>query len=366
MASVDKSYWYVLTHPSPSQIEWMLQRENLGTFRRDDGSVPEPLEYFIPFQFLLRAPVSPAPATVTEDYVARPVTDLLAEEDNGIREALHSYIFIHADEQRVNTLLESEWNRAGRLHLYQYRTHSGAPLRIPDDEMRCFIDTLRNRQLRYYIGQPLDAIEEGDVVTLRIAPWEGHKAIITRMEVRGGRTRLTVTLDVLGNLTRVTFPDVKEGDVTFDDEALERLLSGNLLRNFEQEVLAVLTRRFRRKPNEDDRRRDNSRLSRIFGYRGVIVDDAEEQRRFSALMLICATLLGDKEVKRQYVDQLLECLDGHTEAATYTEAYMMLALFVAQRKPGLREAVKVYRNSHDDCPEPLRQMFAKVKRIRCR
>lgn len=366
MASDAKSYWYVLTHPSPSQIEWMLQRENLGTFRRDDSPVSEPLEYFIPFQFLLRAPVSPAPVTVTEDYVARPVTDLLAEEDNGIREALHSYIFIHADEQRVNTLLESEWNRAGRLHLYQYRTHGGTPLRIPDDEMRRFIVTLRNRQLRYYIGQPLDAIEEGDVVTLRIAPWEGHKAIITRMEVRGGRTRLTVTLDVLGNLTRVTFPDVKEGDVTFDDEALERLLSGNLVFNFEQEIIAILTRRFRRKPTEDDRRRDNSRLARLYGYHGIIVDNDNDRCRFTSLMLLCATLLGDKEGKKGYVEQLRGWLGGHTEPATDTEAYMMLALFVALRDPALRDAVKAYKKSHDDCPIIIRQMFAKVKRLRCR
>lgn len=360
------SYWYVLTHPSPAQIEWMLQRENLGEFRREGETMPEPIEYFIPFQFLLRAPVPPAPTSSAEDYADRLVWDPQAEVDNGVREALHSYIFVHADEKRVAQLLESEWNRAGRLHLFQHRNSSGEPLRVMDNEMRRFIDTLRNRQLRYYLGQPLEALEVGDTVTLHLAPWEGRKAIITRLELRGGRSKLTVTIDVLGNLTRVTFPDVHDGDVTFDDEVLGRLLSGNLIHNFEQEIIAIMARRFGCKPSDDDRRRDNSRLMRMYGYSGVIVDGTDDHQRFTALMLICAALLGEQEAKRRYVEQVHGWLGDHKEPTNDTEAYLMIALFVAQRKPALREAVKTYRNAHDDCPEVIRRMLSKVKRLRCR
>ena len=360
------TYWYVLTHLNPAQIEWMLQRENFGEFRRDGEPMPEPLEYFIPFQFLMRAPVPQAPASVTEDYVARDITDFIAEEDNGIREALHRYIFIHADEQRIEKILNSEWNRAGRLHLFQHRDSDGTPLRVPDDEMRRFIDTLRNRQLRYYVGQPIDSIEVGDTVTLRISPWEGHKAIITRVEVRGGKTRITVTLDVLGNLTRVTFPDVHEGDIFFDDETIARLINGNLLHNFEQEVFTALARRFGRNPSDDDRRKATSHLARLYGYRSVIIDDPDLQRRFMALMLICASLIGEKEGKKMYVRQFQEWLGGRTEPVNDTEAYLLLALFVALRDPALRDAVKTYRNTHPDCPETLRRLFSKAKRLRCR
>ena len=360
------SYWYVLTHPSPAQIEWMLQRENLGDFRRKDEPALEPLEYFIPFQFLLRAPVSTPPSSVTEDYIARDITDLMAEENNGLREALHSYIFIHASENRITQLLESEWNRTGRLHLFQYRNSSGEPLRVLDDEMRRFIDTLRNRQLRYYIGQPINAIEVGDTVTLNIAPWEGHQATITRLEVRSGKTRLTVTLDVLGNLTRVTFPDIQEGDIIFDDESLGRLINGNLLSNFEQEMVSILGRRFGRKPTDEDRHRTQTRRARLYGYHGVILDRVDDQRRFMALMLICASLLGEAEAKQSYVKQMQEWLGGRTEPADATEAYLILALFVALRDPVFRDVIKNYKNSHDDCPEIIRQLFSKVKRLRCR
>ena len=360
------SYWYVMMHPNPAQVEWMLQRENMGVFRTPEELAPEPLEYFIPFQFLLRAPTDAAPDSVLEDYSDPIVRDQQALDDNGVREALHSYIFINADENRISKLLESEWNSAGRLHIFHCRTISGEPLRVRDDEMHRFIDTLRNRQLRYYIGQPVDAMEVGDTVTLHIAPWEGRKATITRLELRGERTKLTVTIDILGNLTRLTFPDVRDGDVTFDDEALGRLINGNLILNFEQEMLSVLARRFGRKPTEDDYRRDNSRLTRLYGFRGIIVDNPDEQQRFTALMLICATLLGDKDAKKNYVSQLREWLGDHKEPANDTEAYLMLALFVAQRQPSLREAVKSYRDSHDDCPDIIRQLFSKVKRIRCR
>lgn len=361
------SYWYILCHPSPSQADWLLQRENLGDFRREGDPVSEPLEYFIPFQFLLRAPTPAAPASVADDYADRVVSDLQACEDNGVREALHSYIFIKADEGRITKLLDSEWNRGGRLHMHYCRTISGEPLRVKDDEMRRFIDTLSNRQLRYYIGQPLSAIEVGDTVTLHIAPWEGRKATITQLESRGGRSKLTVTIDILGNLTRVTFPDVHEGDVTFDDEALERLVTGNLLSNFEQEMVSVLGLRFgRNSADVEDRRHTQSRLARMYSYRAVLFDSDDDQRRFTALMLICASLLGEKDAKQNYVNQIGEWLGGRNEAADATDAYLLLALFVALRDPSLRESVKAYKNSYDDCPEIIKQLFARVKRLRCR
>ncbi len=359
-------YWYVMTHLKPAQIEWLLQRENRGEFVREGDSKPEPLEYFIPFQFLLKMPTSPTQTSVADDYVEQQTIDPQVETDNGVREALHNYVFIHADEQRIAQLLESEWNRTGSLHLYHYRTPCGEVLRVADGEMRRFIETLRNRQLRYYIGQPIGAMEVGDTVTLHIAPWEGRKASVTRIEIRGGRTRLTVTLEVLGNLTRVTFPDVHEGDITFDDETIGRLVNGNLLLNFEEEMVSILAHRFGHKPTDEERRRTHARLARLYAYSGVSIDGVEDYLRFTSLMLMCASLLGEKEDVKKYVKQLEERLDGKTEATNATESYMMLALFVALRDPALREAVKAFRNNNEDCPEVIRRMFSKVKKIRCR
>ena len=83
-------------------------------------------------------------------------------------------------------------------------------------------------------------------------------------------------------------------------------------------------------------------------------------------MLICATLLGKKKSKEQYVKVLEEWMQGRSEATNVTEAYILLALFVALRNPVFRDAVKVFKNDHEDCPRSLLLMFSKVKRIRCR
>lgn len=358
--------WYLFSHLNPSQVEYLLQRENRGDFVSEGEPAPEPVEYFIPYQFLRHAPVKTSATSRADDYSDRNVPDKVAETDNGIREALHNYIFINADENRIIKLLASKWNQAARLHLFQYRDSKGNPLTIADDEMRSFINTLRDRQLRYYIGQPVKSLEVGDTVTLHIKPWEGYRATITQVELRGGKTRLTVTLDILGNLSRITFPEVNDGDIAFDDDELSRLVNGNLLLNFEQEILGVLARRFAQKHTAEELKRDNSRLARLYAYRDVTIEGEDDRRRFTALMLLCTTLLGDKEAKSQYINQLQERLKGRTEASTDTEAYLLLALFVAQRDPSLREAVKTYRNTHDKCPEIIREMFARVKRIRCR
>ena len=64
--------------------------------------------------------------------------------------------------------------------------------------------------------------------------------------------------------------------------------------------------------------------------------------------------------------KLEEWMNGRWEAENVTEAYILLALFVALRSPALRDAIKVFKSKHEDCPESFLQMFSKVKRIRCR
>lgn len=342
--------WYVLIHTNPEQAEWMLKCDNEGAFLREGEEPKEAVSFFIPYQFLQRVPSD----------------QRNAEAYNSVRQALHKYVFVFADEERVNSIVESEWNRNGRLQMRLCRSKSGEPLRIADNEMQMFIETLRNRQLKYYIGQPIESMEAGDKVTLRMHPWEGHSATVTRVEVHNGHTCLTVSLDILGNLTRVSFNDVHEGDVSFDDDNSRRLMTGNLLHNFESDMVTLLGRRFGKKSSDDDRRHDHSLLTRLYAYAGTQFDNEDDYRRFTALMLLCAVFLDNKEDRERYVGQLREWLSDKTEATTATEAYLMTALFVATRDPALREAVKRYKNSHTNCPEIILRLFAKVKRIHTR
>ena len=161
-------------------------------------------------------------------------------------------------------------------------------------------------------------------------------------------------------------PDVQEGDVSFNDEATARFLGGNLLNNFEREIISVLGRLLGHKPSDVDLRYSIAHLSRLYAYRSVSFDGLDDCLRFSSLMLVCATFLKRKEDRELYVKKLEEWMNGRWEAENVTEAYILLALFVALRSPALRDAIKVFKSKHEDCPESFLQMFSKVKRIRCR
>lgn len=332
--------WYLMQHRDPALIDQLLQRENQGAYLREGQPSAEPVQYFIPYLFLNQRQTS---------------TPEEAEAVRQVRSVLHSYLFIHAPAERVQQLLDSDWNRGGVSQLSYKRSHGGEPLSMVDDEMQRFIATLKSSQLRYFVGQPLSDFTEGDSVTLHLDPWEGHHAVITHIALRNGRARLTVSMDLMGDIIRITFPDIREGDVTIDDPDRKRLLSGNLLGNFEDEVIKTL-----------GHQNDTASLHRIYAYRDIHVDDPGDLRRFTAIMLICAHLLGDRDARDAYLAQLDEWLSEAGKPRTDTEAYVITAMFVATRNPELRDAVKSHLRTNPDSSEPLRRLFAKAKRLRCR
>lgn len=329
-----------MQHRDPVLIDQLLQREKQGAFRKDGQESLPQVQYFIPYLFL-----SKHQATSQED----------AEAIRQVRSVLHSYVFIHASAERVQQLVDSDWNRGGVSQLSYKRSHGGEPLSMVDDEMQRFIATLKSSQLSYFVGQPLSDFTEGDSVTLHLDPWEGHHAVITHIALRNGRARLTVSMDLMGDIIRISFPDIKEGDVTIDDPDRKRLLSGNLLSNFEDEVIKTL-----------GHQNDTVSLHRIYAYRDIHVDDPDDLRRFTAIMLICAHLLGDHDAREAYLKHLNEWSPEMNKPRTDTEAYMITAMFVVTRNPELRDAVKSYLRTNPDSSEPLRRLFAKAKRLRCR
>jgi transcription antitermination factor NusG len=329
-----------MQHRDPALIDQLLQRENQGAYLREGQPCVQPVQYFIPYLFL-----NQRQTTTLEE----------AEAVRQVRGVLHSYVFIHASAERVQQLVDSDWNRGCVSQLSFKRSHGGEPLCMVDDEMQRFIATLKSSQLRYFVGQPLSDFTEGDSVTLHLDPWEGHHAVISHIALHDGHARLTVSMDLMGDIIRITFPDIREGDVTIDDPDRKRLLSGNLLGNFEDEVIKTL-----------GHKSDTALLHRIYAYRDIHVDDPGDLRRFTALMLICAHLLGDRDARDAYLAQLDEWLSEAGKPRTDTEAYMTTAIFVATRNPELRDAVKSYLRATPDASDALRRLFAKAKRLRCR
>lgn len=331
--------WYVMVHQNPRWIETMLLKDSRGELVKEGAPVLPPYEFFVPYQFL------------------RPSTD----ED--LREDLRSFVFMQVSEKRIHDIITSEWNAGARSHLHHYRDTNGHVVTISDSEMQQLRTTLQSRQLKVFFGQPIGDMAVGDTVILQFSPWKGKIGKVEKIAYKKNRLVMTVGVNIMNRTKSVKFEDLHDGDVLFADEERGRLLSGNLIENFENEMVSILGHKFREK-NPDKVIKDRSRLIRLLSYASLQLTDADDHKRFTALMLLCSYLLFEKEARDHYKAQLAEWLDGVREARTATEAYLMVAMYVVTRKPKFRDAAKAYRKTHPDCPDVIRRFLSKVRDIR--
>ena len=331
--------WYVMVHQNPRWIETMLLKDSRGELVKEGAPVLPPYEFFVPYQFL------------------RPSTD----ED--LREDLRSFVFMQVSEKRIHDIITSEWNAGARSHLHHYRDTNGHVVTISDSEMQQLRTTLQSRQLKVFFGQPIGDMAVGDTVILQFSPWKGKIGKVEKIAYKKNRLVMTVGVNIMNRTKSVKFEDLHDGDVLFADEERGRLLSGNLIENFENEMVSILGHKFREK-NPDKVIKDRSRLIRLLSYASLQLTDADDHKRFTALMLLCSYLLFEKEARDHYKAQLAEWLDGVREARTATEAYLMVAMYVVTRKPRFRDAAKAYRKNHPDCPDVIRRFLSKVRDIR--
>ena len=106
-----------MIHLKPQLIDVMLQKENEASLL---GADAEPVEYFIPFLMMQRLP-----------------------DDQAIRNELHNFVFIHATEERIHSIVDSDWNRGARLRMYHYRNHEGQPIKVSSSEMQLLRETIQ-------------------------------------------------------------------------------------------------------------------------------------------------------------------------------------------------------------------------------
>lgn len=331
--------WYVMVHQNPRWIEAMLLKDSRGELLKD-GAQPLPsYDFFVPYQFL------------------RPSTD------DELREDLRSFVFVHVSEQRIHDIVNSEWNAGARSHLHHYRDTNGHVVTISDSEMQQLRTTLQSRQLKFFFGQPIGDMAVGDTVILQFDPWRGKIGKVEKIAYKKGRLVMTVGVNIMNRTKSVKFEDLHDGDVLFADEERGRLLSGNLIENFENEMVNILGHKYREKAPQKVIN-DRSRLLRLLSYANMQMPDTDDHQRFTALMLLCSYLLFEAEARDRYKAQLQQWLEGVTEARTATEAYLMVALFVVTRKPKYRDAAKAYRKTHSDCPDIIRRFLSKVSDIR--
>lgn len=355
--------WFAMTHLNPSLIEIMLRKENEGAFLKEPDEQPlQPFKYFIPFRFMQRSHSDLLPVKGSgADEVYEPRKD-----ENGLRDDLHNFVFVYADADRVRKLVDAAWNRSSRLHLHFYRDVSGHEVIVPDAEMQGFIGILQERQIKFTIGLPVAEAEVNDHAIIKEGPMAGRRGVITDIRYTRKGVRLTLAVNMFNNTHSISFPNLREGDVIFVDRKVKNLIGTNFIHNLEEELVEIFSHHYGSKVSADAARKDQSRLERIYHYSNVKVNDPENRSRFKALMLICSSLRTYQEDKELLLDEVQNLLGDKTEARKPLDAYLMMALFIANRQPALRDAVKIYRQTHPDCPEIICRFLSIAKKIRCR
>ena len=353
--------WYVMCHPSPQQIETLLQKDCDGKFRREGEPSLPPYRFYVPFQNIPTHASQSSQSAETNDKHYDPQQDVSA-----LRCDLHNFVFIQASEERIAAIVHSDWNSKSRLHLYHYRDTNHQVVKIADTEMRMLMTTIQDRHLQFYIDQPLCDFTIGDKVMLTIEPWTGKHGVITKIVIKHGQLCMTISLNILGRTKSINFLDVHVGDVVFEDAERGRLLSNHPIDNYEEEILDLLNHRFGHHYTDEMAANDKQRLKRLASYDHIYVDDADERIRFSALRLICAYLLQSERRRNHYEQEVSELLGDKQEATTSQEAYLMTALFVVTRQARWRQAVKNYRNTHPECLPVFRRYHAILKDVRAK
>jgi transcription antitermination factor NusG len=343
--TADGDVWYVMVHQNPRWIEAMLLKDSRGDLTPAGEQPRGPYEFFVPYQYL------------------RPVARGKKSTDDTLREDLRGFVFVHVGAERIREIIRSEWNASSRSHLHHYRDTNGRVVTISDSEMSQLRQTLQSRQLKVFFGQPVGDMAVGDVVILQFDPWKGKMGKVEKIGYKRGRLVMTVGVNIMNRTKSVKFEDLRDGDVLFADEERGRLLSGDLIGNFEDELVSILGHKYREK-SAGKVLKDRTRLIRLLSYANMQMADADDHRRFTALMLLASYLLFEQDARARFQAQVTSWLAGVDEARTATEAYLMVALFVVTRAPRLRDAAKAYRKSHADCPAIIRRFLSKVSHIR--
>ncbi len=364
-AVVAPGSWCVMRHLNPKWIERILQKDSRGQFRKEDEEPQPPYRFFVPYQTMPRVIADRRPqgeTSVGHDY------DPL-DDEGGLRDDFRNFVFIQAPAERVEAIVSSDWNKDTRLSMSFYCNADASRIWIDDDEMHRLILTLQDRQLKFYLDNPLDDFAVGDKVILQMSPWTGKMAEVKKIAVRDNRVKLTVGLNIFGRMKSITFPDIGFDDVEFVDRERGRLLNGNPILNYEEEIIDLLSRRYSQKISTEMAELDDRRLMRLATYTNIYIEDPDEQARFAALKLICACLRTDKGRKERYTGEVEKLLGPELTAldaqpSSFIEAYLMMALFIATRNPSYRDAVKDYRHAHPDCPDILRRYHSIVKGLR--
>ena len=372
--------WCILRHPDSDLIGSIFSgRRKVYNASEDDTHPLPPFEHFIPFDDLKLRPVENKVTAADDEYKAY---DAMLD-NRALRNDLHHFIFICARKEQVRQILDAPWNKVLRQRLYAYRDEHGDPIEISNAEMERFKTIIKRYDFQIINGEPSDEVREGDPVAVISGPMAGSEGKVLAIRERDGQVLLTIEFSMFHEKMRIAVPGISIADVRLKNRETEQLLQDPVIGHFEDELIELLCHLHGKHGSQALNADDQRRLRFLYQYADITFDDPDSHARFSALMLICAYLMNDKEETARRIEEVSHLLKEEVRSkkeeveaqnsSLFTlhsslkeiACYLTLSLFIVTHDPELRRQAKAWRQSHPDCPLTIRRLLSIAKHIRC-
>lgn len=349
------SFWFVMTSPDPKSIEKELLEENLR--RKERGAVP--FQYFVPYGFLKRRIAGSSSEDSSEESpYFNPRDREAVTSNNELRSALKRYIFIQSRSSDLENLLHERSLHDSYRSLWYYRDRSGHKVTVRDSVMSDFIRACCETRIRFEVWPALDGIEANDEVVLNIPPFKGYKARV--LEIRHGKNgcSLTVGFHLFHGGMLLRLPGLRPQDVLYERKDSDKIVRESnrykMLEDMQRKLFTVMSHRLKGDLPEKIRKRDACTLELLYNYRYHRFESDVMRRKQYALMLLCATLLGDVAGKSELaalvkseLSALHHCVGS--KVARDVRALLHSSLYLATRESVYKEEALSYFHSH---PKP--------------
>ena len=355
-----RQHWYVMTHLEPRKIEQQLKELNLQ--REDNGQ--SVYEYFIPYQFIKRRISNPEAEAEDIEALQTLRTPQEVDDNNAIRTALHSFIFINTTPKGIGELVNAEWNVYSRLRLQYYRNAQGMPVMVPDGMMQRFINACLDQREKFEIHPPSANIALDTEVIIRRGAFKTLKARVTNVRHTNEGIRLTLSISFFANTRDIRLEDYTLDDILLDENSSD-LVSDDFINRIQGKLLAIMSRKVHHKETLETQRADMLTLSRLYHYRHIEIADETRYAQFQAMMLICARLRFDTEGQTLFYREVQRLLASYeqpltTEVAT-ARATLLIALHIATGDASYRNEAKTLVRDHLSQSPHLRRFISLIR-----
>jgi len=352
--SPDKiEYWYVMLHLEPSVIDRQLLMMNE---QRKAAGLSE-LLYVIPFRYLKKA--TPEKGMENDRRLGE------IDDNNSLRDNLHDFVFIKATREEMMAVVNEPWNRDGRLHLHYYRSRYGRPIRVADSEMAPLIKLLVEQRQKFSFGPPLDNPSRLESVIIKTGLFRNYEASVMEYRHTSEGISMTLGIPVFNGEKVLRLPGYTASHVVMRG-GLEQLLDIHFINRIEGDLLEILRRRVKRRETDETLRSTLKTLNDYSTFNYLQFDDTTAHNHFRGLMLLCATLRRDGQMKDEQIPVIKQLLAGTEEPTNDEEAFLMAILFIATHDADYRTAFKRYMQTHDVTSATLLELMPLVKEIRTR